>query len=123
MYYCHCSICRRSSGASFATAAIVGLSDFSVIEGHGLVASFESSKGIRRHFCSRCGSPLYASAELSPETLWLSCGTLDGDPLVRPSFHRNVADRAPWVEIVDDLEKFEGAVGPEHLKRLYFSEA
>lgn len=123
MYHCHCSICRRSTGASFATAAIASLSDFSVTAGQDLVANFESSKGIRRHFCSRCSSPLYALAERAPRDLWLSCGTLDGDPQVQPLFHRNVGDRAPWVEIADDLEQFEGDVGPEDLQRLYFSKA
>jgi hypothetical protein len=99
------------------------LTDFSVTAGQDLVANFESSKGVRRHFCSRCGSPLYARAERAPQALWLSCGTLDGDPKVRPLFHRNVGDRASWVEIADDLEQFEGEVGPEDLQRLYFSRA
>jgi len=123
MYYCHCSRCRRSTGASFSTAAIANRRDFSLIAGQDLLSKFESSEGIRRHFCSRCGSPLYTTSEQSTETLWFSSGTLDGDPLIRPSFHRNVGDRAPWVEIADDLEKFEGDLGPEDLQRLYFSDA
>jgi hypothetical protein len=32
-----------------------------------------------------------------------------------------VEARAPWIEICDDLEKFPGAVGPEHVQRLYFA--
>jgi hypothetical protein len=30
--------------------------------------------------------------------------------------------RAPWIEIADDLEKFEGAVGADDIQRIYFSE-
>jgi hypothetical protein len=93
-----------------------------MVTGQDLVNSFESSEGVRRHFCSRCGSPLYASAKRSRQFLWLSCGTLDGDPCVRPSFHIWIGARAPWVEIADDLETFEEAVGPERLARMYFSE-
>jgi hypothetical protein len=52
----------------------------------------------------------------------LRCGTLDDDPRVRPSFHIHVGDRAPWIEISDDLEKFEGAVGADDIQRLYFPE-
>jgi hypothetical protein len=122
MYYCHCSNCRRNTGSSFSTAAIVDRSDFSIVAGQDLLSSFESSEGVRRHFCSRCGSPLFGTSERSPETLWISSGTLDEDPLVRPSFHRNVGDRAPWVEITDGLEKFDGDLGPEDLQRLYFSD-
>jgi hypothetical protein len=101
---------------------IVNRSDFFVVAGQDRISSFESSEGVRRHFCSRCGSPLYGTSERSPETLWISGGTLDEDPLVRPSFHRNVGDRAPWVEITDDLETFDGDLGPEDLQRLYFSD-
>jgi hypothetical protein len=99
MYHCHCSICRRGGGASFTTSAAVATADFSVVE---------SSRGIRRHFCSRCGLPLYASAEKAPQILLLRCGTLDEDPQVRPSFHIHVM-------------AFDGAVGPEHIQRLYYA--
>jgi hypothetical protein len=121
MVHCHCALCRRNSGASFATSAIVGASDFSVVAGQDLIASFESSPGYRRHFCSRCGSPLYGSSDQAPQILVLRCGTLDADPLVRPSVHIHVRERAPWIEISDDLERFEGPVGPEDARRIYFS--
>jgi hypothetical protein len=38
------------------------------------------------------------------------CGTLDGDPGMRPAIHGYVAEQAPWYEIKDGLpqhpEKF-----------------
>jgi len=120
--HCHCSICRRSTGASFATTAVVGASELSVVAGQDLIANFESSPGYRRYFCSRCGSPLYGSSERAPQILLLRCGTLDADPHVRPSVHIHVGDRAPWTEISDDLEKFEGPVAAEDIRRIYFSE-
>jgi hypothetical protein len=122
MVHCHCSICRRESGASFSTAAVVRVSDFSVVAGRDLIANFESSPGYRRHFCSRCGSRLYGFSEQVPQIILLRCGTLDSDPEVRPAFHIYVADRAPWIEISDDLRKFEGQVPSEDIPRLYFRE-
>lgn len=122
MVHCHCSNCRRSSGASYGTAAVVGASDLSIVGGKDLIANFESSRGYRRHFCSRCGSPLYGASEQAPQILLLRCGTLDADPQVRPSVHIHVADRASWIEISDDLEKFDGPVGAADVGRIYFSE-
>jgi hypothetical protein len=122
MVHCHCSICRRSSGASYATSAVVRACDLSVVVGQDLIAHFESSPGYRRHFCSSCGSPLYGSSEQAPQILLLRCGTLEADPKVRPSAHIHVGDRAPWVEIADGLETFDGDLGPDDLQRLYFSD-
>ena len=113
-------MCRRSSGASFGTSALIEASAFTVVEGHGLVAVFESSPGYRRYFCSRCGSPLSGVSDRAPQLVLLRCGTLDSDPEVRPSAHIHVADRAPWIEIADDLERFAGPVGADDFRRVYF---
>ncbi len=103
MYHCHCSACRRANGASFATNASLTAADFSLVAGEDLISNFESSEGVRRHFCSRCGSPIYASVEQSPNMFYLRCGTLDGDPHTRPAFHIYVKTRAPWQDISDQL--------------------
>jgi hypothetical protein len=31
------------------------------------------------------------------------CGTLEADPILRPSVHAYVASKAPWDRICDDL--------------------
>jgi hypothetical protein len=103
MYYCHCGQCRRASGSSFATNALVRSEDFELLAGAGEMTSFESSPGKRRHFCARCGSPLFSRADALPQLISLRCGSLDGDPGVRPIAHIHVASKSPWYEICDDL--------------------
>lgn len=120
MYHCHCSICRRASGSSFATNAVIAKADFSVVAGQDLISNFGSSAGIRRHFCSRCGSPLYASVDQSPNILSLRCGTLDADPHTRPTFHIYVKSRAPWYDISDQLLQLDERGSPEEVQRLFF---
>ncbi len=56
--HCHCSSCRKASGAAFATFLMVLLADFAWIKGEQLVNKYESSKGIFRCHCDLCGSPL-----------------------------------------------------------------
>jgi hypothetical protein len=107
MVHCHCSQCRKSAGASFTTNASVRSAAFRWTEGEAFVGSFESSPGVKRCFCTRCGSPLIKRKEAEPATLRLRLGTLDSDPGIRPAAHIYVNDRAPWTEIEDGLPQYE----------------
>jgi hypothetical protein len=112
MYHCHCAQCRRASGASFATNLTVRSEDFALDAGGRELASFESSPGKRRHFCSRCGSPVFSRAEALPQLVSVRAGTLDGDPGVRPGAHLYVGAKAPWTEICDGVAQREGGLLP-----------
>lgn len=109
MYHCHCTQCRHANGSSFATNVLVRSADFAVVAGSELLAKFESSPRKHRLFCSRCGSPIYSHAEASAQLVSVRCGTLDGDPGLRPSAHIHVASKAPWLELCDGIpQKPEG---------------
>jgi hypothetical protein len=113
MYYCHCSQCRRATGSAFAANVMVRSDDLSFVAGEELLASYESSPGKRRHFCSRCGSPIYSRSQAMPQLSSLRSGTLDGDPGIRPGTHIHVASKADWFEIHDTLpRKPRGALDP-----------
>ncbi len=56
--HCHCAMCRRASGAAFASFVMVLVADFAWTKGDHLINKYESSKGIFRCHCSCCGSPL-----------------------------------------------------------------
>ncbi len=113
MYHCHCPRCRRASGASFATNLMVRSEDFRLVAGAEALAAFESSPGKRRHFCARCGSPIYSHSQATSQLVSVRCGTLDGDPGVRPRAHIFVGSKSPWYEIRDDLpQRAEGLTAP-----------
>jgi hypothetical protein len=103
MYYCHCGQCRRASGSSLAANLLVAAASFAVTAGEDRLASFESSAGKRRWFCSRCGSPVFSEDQRTPTLRSVRAGTLDGDPDVRPSVHIHVDSKSPWTEIRDGL--------------------
>lgn len=75
--------------------------------GADLLREWESSPGIRRCFCGRCGSQILKRKDASPESIRLRLGTLDTDPGVKPSKHIFVGSKAAWLEITDDLPVFE----------------
>lgn len=108
MYYCHCGMCRRATGSSFATNMVVREADFAVTSGQDRIKAYLSSPGEHRHFCSECGSPLFSRAESRRGKLSVRCGTLQDDSPIRPSAHLHTASKAPWTEICDRIPRFDG---------------
>ena len=53
---CHCESCRRIAGAESVAWAVIPLSAFSITA--GTPRSFNSSPGVTRMHCSRCGTSL-----------------------------------------------------------------
>ncbi len=106
MSHCHCSMCRKAHGADFSTVAHGGLAEFHWVRGEDLVTHYESSPGNRRAFCRVCGSNL-PSTHAAVDHVGMPAGTLDDDPGVRPWLHICTASKAPWVDITDDLPRFD----------------
>ena len=106
MYYCHCSMCRKATGSSFATNMLAKAADFVIVAGRSFLKAYESSPNEYRHFCSQCGSPIYGEAAVRPGVVSIRCGTLDVDPGIRPSTHIYTASMAPWFAIADHLAQF-----------------
>ena len=102
---CHCSMCRKSHGAAFATWGIIDPAQFRWTAGEEHVQGYESSPGRQRCFCRKCGSPLVATH--SGAVGEVVAGTLDGDPGTRPREHIFVGSKAPWYAIADALPQFE----------------
>jgi hypothetical protein len=109
--YCHCSLCRRSSGSAFGAAVSVRARYLTWLAGRDAVTEYESSPGKVRAFCGTCGSPVYSRREDEPETFRIRLGLVDGDPGRRALAHFWVSARAPWHEISDALPQYpEGSV-------------
>ena len=104
--HCHCSQCRRVHGAAYATFAGVAASSFRYLTVDTSITTYESSPGNQRIFCSNCGSAIMAVLGSSPDMLYLSMSTLEGDPPRPEAYHIFVDSKAPWHEINDDLPTF-----------------
>jgi hypothetical protein len=55
--HCHCSLCRRSTGAPFVTWATVPRAEITLLAGSP--AWFRSSPRSRRGFCPSCGTQIF----------------------------------------------------------------
>ena len=103
--YCHCSVCRKITGSSFASSGSALERDFRWLRGQEGARRYESSPGLFRRFCGRCGSTV--PNEPVEERFFLPLGNLDGDPGVRPFAHLFTGSKAPWYDISDALPRFE----------------
>jgi hypothetical protein len=110
LVYCHCTRCQKASGSVFSANADVRRRYWRFESGEDLVREFESSPGVYRAFCWRCGSPVYSRRDADPETLRLRLGLVEGDPGRRALARFWVESSAPWYEIADALPAF--ARGP-----------
>lgn len=104
---CHCSMCRKHSGAAFLSAIGVPANELHWLKGEDQLARYQSSPGGIRFFCRVCGSTMAGGpADPNSDTIWIMMGTLDDDPGIRPSYHIFVGSKAPWFEITDELPSF-----------------
>lgn len=104
--HCHCSMCRKAHGATFATFAAIRSGQFRFLKGEDLVQHYKSSPDGHRGFCKVCGSNAPVRSR-NGKTVWIPAGMLDEDPGLRPTFHMFVGSKAPWLDIADDLDQHD----------------
>ncbi|MGH8494207.1 MAG: GFA family protein [Moraxellaceae bacterium] len=101
--HCHCSMCRKAHGTAFASYGAVKREQFHLLQGEDHLASYISSEGVTRRFCSACGANLlWFSEQRFPEWLSLAIGTLDTPFVPTKQRHIHVASKADWHVIRDD---------------------
>jgi hypothetical protein len=104
--HCHCSMCRKATGAAFGTYAEVKIENLRIVSGAEMIMRYRSSPGVERTFCARCGSTLQFVSEKNPGKVEIALGTLDDDPGIHVLRHIFVAYKAPWCEITDGLPQY-----------------
>ncbi|MFG1344517.1 GFA family protein [Xanthobacter autotrophicus DSM 431] len=84
VYWCHCTMCRRSSGSGAIPWVTVAREDFELIA--GTPRAYASSPGVERRFCGACGSPIVFDMAREAQ-VDVTVGTLDAPDAVRPTHH------------------------------------
>ena len=103
---CHCSECRKFSGADYASVGGLDGDKVTITRGEEAISHFQKSPETTLAFCRHCGSSLF-SQKRSSGKLNLRLGILDEAPSQQPGFHIFVGSKAPWHEICDVLPQFE----------------
>ena len=115
---CYCSICRKTAGAGgYAINLGADAATLKVLKGKRQLRVYRAMVGDgeqqrqstgHRHFCSRCGSPLWLWDPTWPELVHPHASAID-TPLPRPPTHVHLmlGSKASWVEP-------EGLAGDPH---------
>jgi hypothetical protein len=101
--YCHCELCRRSSGAPVLAFATVPLAHFIVIKGEP--RRRRSTSFGERWFCADCGTQLTMHVDHQPDTIDFTIASLDLPAQVLPEFHIFFDSRIDWFDCADELPR------------------
>lgn len=102
---CHCSNCRRATGAACKPLAGIEREQLRITQGEVCISTYGDETAHDVH-CGTCGSLLY-SVVREGAYVHVAMGTLIDEPAIRPSMHIFVGSKAMWHEITDDLPRFE----------------
>ena len=98
---CHCSQCRRATGAASKPFAGIEREKLRVTQGADSILRYggDLAHDVR---CSVCGSFLY-SVVREGRFVHVTLGSLADEPSIRPGAHIYVGSKAAWDSILDDL--------------------
>jgi hypothetical protein len=116
--HCHCLSCRKHNGAAVVTLA--GFKNGQVSFNGDERRLYESSPGVGRAFCDKCGTPLTwegdGGEELGP-IIEFHLSTFDNPEELVPTGHAFYPERIAWFDVADSLPRFQGFVDDSPLLR------
>ena len=104
-YHCHCQRCRKAHGAPFGTYYFVVKENFCWTGIRDTIGYYRSSPTLTRSFCRTCGS-VVPDAYHTDRFLFVPAGAHDDGPEIIANIF--VASKAPWHDITDNLQKYNG---------------
>lgn len=106
--HCHCESCRRNTSSPFTT--FVGVPRTALSFTGAEPAAYQSSPGVRRLFCPRCGAPVAFDADRYPDEIHLYLAALEDAAGLAPQFHVFTAEKLPWITLADGLPAYEAGL-------------
>jgi hypothetical protein len=97
---CYCESCTRAAGAPAIAWAGFDKSKFRLL--HGRIEIYESSPGVRRGFCRRCGTTL----TYQEDDVYIATRTLDDPNAYPPDKHVLYGERVSWFNVEDELPHY-----------------
>ncbi len=111
VFLCHCSICRRATGANGIAVVLVPNEHFRWTQGEAQIAQWtKPGSQWETWFCKTCGSRLPGRND--PQRMFIPAGLLPGSGLgLQVRAHIWVGSKAEWDEPGDQAPQYEQAYG------------
>ena len=106
--HCHCTDCRRSTGAAFVSWASFRLEGFAFT--HGTPGEYQYENRLRT-FCRTCGTSIGFWQEGLPE-IDVTLASFDEPAALTPTDHIWTEDQLPWVKLADGLPQHSRGRNP-----------
>jgi hypothetical protein len=100
--YCHCSDCRRATGAP--VSVFVGFMADDVAVGGDQLRRFRNGP-VTRSFCGACGSPIAYIDQRLQGHIYFMLGAMDAPAHFKPTHHAYVREQLPFFHIPDGLPR------------------
>lgn len=107
--YCHCSDCRRATGAP--VVAFVGFMADEVLVAGEALRTYENGP-VTRSFCGTCGSPIAYTDQRLAGHIYFLLGAMDTPDHFKPTLHAHVREQLPFVHMPDGLPRLPGTSVP-----------
>lgn len=107
---CHCTDCQIQSGTAYRANVTAKASDFTLLSGKPTLYLRTADSGKKRvqAFCPVCGSPVYAHAEVDPQTYTLRINCLDQRAKLVPQKQIWYRSAVPWSEDLTSTPRING---------------
>ena len=105
---CHCTHCRKISGAGSSHNAAVPTSSVTITAGKPkmFIDTAASGNRLNRFFCADCGSSLFSQREKMPEMMILKVGSLDDASGLTMAMNIWTDSALPWMHVDPALAQF-----------------
>jgi len=102
VFNCHCSRCRKSSGAAFATQVISKRNTLRVSKGRDFICEYESPSYIRT-FCSKCGSRLMNYGKTGSDYLSVAVSAINNRNDLKPIGECFVTEKLSFIQLDNSI--------------------
>jgi hypothetical protein len=102
VHICHCRICQKATGQPFFARALYSRGAVKI---DGQTKAYRSTPELARHFCPRCGTPIFTFRE-DADVVGVALGTFDEPCSLPPEANVFTTTEIPWLASVESLPKF-----------------
>lgn len=109
MLVCHCIDCQKLSASAFSLTMAINRRAFDLVSGRLKTWARPTASGGTAicHFCPDCENRIYHENPEMAEVLRLKPGTLDVTSFIEPDAHVWTMRAQPWVDIPDNIPRYE----------------
>ncbi|HEY4345928.1 MAG TPA: GFA family protein [Parvibaculum sp.] len=113
-FHDHGRAARVAHGAAYATYVGSWRKRFRILEGEDDISHYEDAPTkTTRHFCARCGTPLYSETDRSPHMVNIPRALFQSRTGREPRYHLRISELQDWTyagEKLGPLKDFPGVV-------------